>query len=96
MGCSNISAKTVCSILLFMFVLYWAHRMLQLQHYRHCRADLFRVVLFSQSSMCTHIATLLHVVEMMYRRAIKLLATQALGTLGGGMLSESLVAMVGL
>ena len=77
------SAKTAAGVVLFTFVLYWAHRILQLQHYKHCRADLFRVVLYSQSTMCTHTASLLNIVEVVYQHAIKLLASQALGALGG-------------
>ncbi len=78
------SARAISTVLVFTFVLYWAHRLLQLQHYRHCRADLFRVVLYSQSTMCTHVANVLNLVELVYQQALKLLTAQALGMLGGG------------
>ena len=76
--------RTLVSVVLFSYVLYWGHRFLQLQHYRHCRADLFRVVLFSQSTLCTHMGAVLQLVEFVYHQTIRLIASQALGVLGGG------------
>lgn len=44
-------------------LIFWSHKTLKMQHHRHCSADLFRIVLFGRSNMCTHIATLLNLVE---------------------------------
>jgi hypothetical protein len=79
-----LKARTIVSVALLSFVLYWAHRLLQLQHYRHCRADLFRVVLNSQSTLCTHVGTVLHLVEFVYHQSVRIIAAHALGALGAG------------
>lgn len=88
----------MAAVFLLTFVLYWAHRLLQLQHYRYCRADLFRVVFYSQSTMCTHVASILQVVEIVYQHAIKILASHALNILGGGGMSfgNALAAWLGV
>jgi hypothetical protein len=65
------------------FTLYFAHRLLQLQYYRHCRADLIRVVLFNQSPMCTHISSVINVVEVAYHQVIKNVMTQVMASLNG-------------
>lgn len=66
------------------FTLYFVHRLLQLQYYRHCKADLIRVVLFHQSPMCTHISSVINVVEVAYHQVIKNVMTQVMNSLNGG------------
>lgn len=65
--------------------LFFAHRSLQLQHYHHCKADLIRVVFYDQSTLCTHGATVLHVVEAAYHHLVKQVTTQVVHAISGGM-----------
>lgn len=58
--------------------LYWGHRILQLQHHKHCRADIIRIVLYNQSMMCTHIASILNLVEMACTHTVKHLTSHIL------------------
>ena len=61
--------------------LYWGHRILQLQHHKHCRADIIRVVLYNQSMMCTHISSILNLVEMACTHTVKHLTSHILTVL---------------
>ena len=65
------------------FLLFAAHRALKAQHHRHCTGDLLRVVLFSQSSMCSHIDGILKVIELATDQSTKLLTTYAIEFLTG-------------
>jgi hypothetical protein len=76
--------RSVLSAVLVTLILYYAHRLLQLQYYRRCKADLIRVVLFNQSTMCTHIANVLQLVEMAYQQVVKQATAQVLAALGAG------------
>ncbi len=76
--------KSVVSIVLVTLILYYAHRLLQLQYYRRCKADLIRVILFNQSTMCTYIANVLQLVEVAYNQVVRHLAAHVLGVLGAG------------
>lgn len=75
--------KPMVAALVVTVVMFYAHRMLQLQYYRHCKADLIRVVLFNQSAMCVHIANILQVVEVAYHQVIKQITSQVIGLLDG-------------
>ena len=63
--------------------MYYAHRFLQLQYFRHCKADLIRIVLFDKSPMCVHISNALQLVEVAYHQVIKQITTQIVASLGG-------------
>lgn len=76
--------RAMIGVILLTYVLYWAHRLLQLQHYRHCKADLFKIVLNGQSTMCTHIGSVLHVVEFAYNQTARVIIAHVLGALGSG------------
>lgn len=71
--------------LLFAFaaavLMFTAHRALKAQHHRHCTGDLLRVVLFSQSTMCTHTANVLRVVELAWDQAVKMAMSHVLDLL---------------
>jgi hypothetical protein len=67
---STSSFRPVLAALAAAIVMYWAHRTLKAQYHRHCNSDIFRVVLFSQSTMCSHVATLLQVVEVACGQAV--------------------------
>lgn len=67
--------------------MYTLHRMLQQEYYRQCKADLFRVVFYERSAMCTHTAQILQVMEIAHQQVVKHLATtvlDALNLLGTG------------
>ncbi len=93
-GRSGTVAYAVLTAAVAAFMLYWAHRVLQLQYHRHCKADLIRVVLFNQSVMCSHIAGILNLVELACNQAVKHLTAHVLGTLnvvaGGALLGGGL------
>ena len=79
----GIAGRPIVSAILVTVALYYAHRLLQLQYYRHCKADLIRVVLFNQSAMCTHIANVLQVVEVAYHQVVKHVTLCVLTALSG-------------
>ena len=66
------------------FVMYHLHRQLQLQYHNTCRADLLRVMLYQNSSVCTHMSNLLQVVEVAYLHAVKQVVSHAMLYLSGG------------
>jgi hypothetical protein len=68
-------------------MLYFAHRLLQLQYYRRCKADLFRVVLFDRSPMCVHVSSVLGAVELAYHELFKRAAGHAASVLSQGALA---------
>lgn len=68
-------------------LMYWAHRSLQDQYHRRCKADLIRVVLFNQSTLCSHISGVLQIVEIACDQAMKQLTGHVIGVLSGGLLA---------
>ncbi len=66
------------STILVVIVLYYSHRMLQLQFYRYCKLDLFRLLLFNQSPMCIHANNILNFVETAGGHVIKHVMNQML------------------
>jgi hypothetical protein len=62
-------------------LVYVAHRSLKAQYHRQCGSDIIRVVLFSQSTMCSHIGTLLQVVEVVCGQAVGQLTSHVFGAL---------------
>jgi hypothetical protein len=83
-GTHAVVFKPMVMTAIVTFTLYFAHRLLQLHYYRHCKADLIRVVLFHQSPMCTHISSVINVVEVAYHQVIKNVMTQVMASLSGG------------
>jgi len=63
--------NSVVSSLFLAVVMYYAHRMLQLHHYRYCRRDLIRIIFYDQSLMCTHITRILKIVEEAGNHVVK-------------------------
>ena len=59
------------STILVIIVLYYSHRMLQLQFYRYCKLDLIRLMFFSQSPMCMHANNILNFVETAGAHVVK-------------------------
>lgn len=49
---------------------YLAHKALQAQYHKHCSADLFRVILMQESTMCAHITRVLTAVEFMSKQTV--------------------------
>lgn len=76
--------KPLLAAAIVTIIMFYAHRLLQLQYFRHCKSDLIRVVLFNQSAMCVQIANVLQVVEVAYHQVIKQITAQVLGSLNGG------------
>jgi hypothetical protein len=76
-------AKQVVVALALGVVLYFSHRLLQMQHHRHCKSDLFRIVMFDQSPVCVHMTNVLNLVEVACHHAAKLITAQVLNTLSG-------------
>jgi hypothetical protein len=81
---NDMRVKPLVAAAIVTVIMFYAHRLLQLQYYRHCKSDLIRVVLFNQSAMCVHIANVLQVVEVAYHQVIKQITAQMLGSLNGG------------
>ena len=81
--------RTVMTAVLVPAFVYYAHRLLQLQYYRHCKADLIRVVLFRDSVVCTHASSALQLVEVAYNQLVRHLLAQALGSLRGDLFGSS-------
>jgi hypothetical protein len=75
------AARPLLTALAAAFLMYWTHRALQLQYHRHCKADLIRVVLFNQSTMCSHIASVLQLVELACNHAVRLVTGHVVGML---------------
>jgi len=77
---------TVIATLILSMVMYYAHRMLQLQYYHHCRSDLFRILFFHQSPICMHVTNILNIVETAGNQLVKYMMDRVLhnGLLLGG------------
>ena len=89
-GFGVYTARPVVTLMATIFMMYWAHRMLQLQYHRHCKADIVRIMLFNQSTMCMHISGLLNVVEYACNHAVHVIASRVIDTLSamiGGVFS---------
>jgi hypothetical protein len=76
-----IKFASVWRTLALVLAMYWTHRVLQHQHHRHCKSDLFRIVLFDQSVMCSQIGAVLSLVETTSNHAVKGVTTYVLGLL---------------
>lgn len=50
---------------------FYFHMYLQEEYYRRCKSNVFRVVLFKQSHMCTHMLTVLTIIENTYFHVIR-------------------------
>lgn len=59
----TIYINSCISTVIVMVILYYSHRILQLQVYRYCKFDLFRIIFFNQSPMCIHANNILAFVE---------------------------------
>ena len=66
-----IRGRPAATAALAAIIIYWAHCVLRMQYHRHCKADLIRVVFMGQSNVCSHIANVLHIVEVAVDQAIK-------------------------
>ena len=73
--------RAAAALLLVTLCLYNAHWLLQLQHQRHCRADLIRAVFFNQSAMCVYTSNLLTAIEGAYSLLLKQAVSYALGVM---------------
>lgn len=69
-------------VLLAAVSMYWAHRALRMQYFRHCNRDLFRVIMFDKSTVCSHVATLLNLLEGSCNQAMKYAANYLITALG--------------
>lgn len=87
---------TIISTIILSMVMYYAHRMLQLQYYHHCRSDLFRILFFHQSPICMHVTNILNIVETAGNQLVKYMMDRVLqnGLLLGGIGGEAMVAML--
>ena len=63
---SSKSLRTFMVIAGFLCATYYIHMYLQYEYYRRCKSNVFRVVLFKESHMCTHLANVLNVIENTY------------------------------
>lgn len=63
---SSKSLRTFTVIAGFLCATYYIHMYLQYQYYQRCKSNVFRVVLFKESHMCTHLANVLNVIENTY------------------------------
>lgn len=78
----SFTSRSILMILTGLLTIYWSHRALRMQYFRHCHRDLFRVVMFDQSAICTNVASVLGVIEMACNQVVKHATTYVLGTLG--------------
>jgi hypothetical protein len=65
------SAHSIASTVIIGMIMYFAHRMLQLQYYRYCRSDLIRIIFFNQSPICMHVTNILSIVETAGNHVVK-------------------------
>lgn len=87
---------TVVATFILSMVMYYAHRMLQLQYYHHCRSDLFRILFFHQSPICMHVTNILNIVETAGNQLVKYMMDRIVqnGLLLGGIGGEAAIAML--
>jgi len=65
------SAHSIASTVIIAMVMYFSHRLLQLQYYRYCRSDLIRIIFFNQSPICMHVTSILSIVETAGNHVVK-------------------------
>jgi hypothetical protein len=80
MGTLNRSLAAL--VLLATCMVYWSHRALRMQYFKHCNRDLIRVVMFDQSVICTNVSSILNIMEIACSQAIKNGAMYLMGALG--------------
>jgi hypothetical protein len=77
-----ISRKAIGMAIFSIVAIYWAHRALRMQYFRHCHRDLVRVIMFDQSAICVNVANILSVLEVSCNQVVRHATTYMLGTLG--------------
>ena len=65
------SLKYAAFTTLFFTMTFYFHMFLQNEYYKHCKSNVFRVVLFNESYMCTHMANILNLIETSYIVSVK-------------------------
>ncbi len=78
----RINAQCVGVVLFALIMIYWSHRSLRAQYFRHCNRDLFRTVMFDQSFICHNVNGILNVLEITCRQAFKDGAIYVFGLFG--------------
>lgn len=63
-------------------LVYWSHRALRMQYFKHCNRDLIRIVMFDQSVVCSNVYNILNILEVACSQAIKNAALYVLGMMG--------------
>jgi uncharacterized membrane protein YwzB len=63
-------------------LVYWSHRALRMQYFKHCNRDLIRIVMFDQSVVCSNVYNILNILEVACSQAIKNAALYVLGMIG--------------
>ena len=77
-GCST-SLKYITFTAVFFTATFFFHMFLQNEYYKHCKSNVFRVVLFNESYMCTHMANVLNLIETSYIVSAKRFIRTAFG-----------------
>ena len=68
---SLVSLRTICIISVVVVTTFLAHMQLQLEYFARCKSNVFKVVMFKQSYMCTHMASVLSFIENTYLFGLK-------------------------
>jgi hypothetical protein len=63
MNATVMFINSIVSTIILAIIVYYTHRILQLQYYHYCKSDLIRVIFFNQSPICMHITNILSIVE---------------------------------
>ena len=79
---NSIARRSILLAVVAALMLYWTHRALRMQHFRHCNRDLLRVVMFDQSAICTNVTSVLRVIEMSCSQIVRHAVTYMIGLLG--------------
>jgi hypothetical protein len=77
-----ISRYTVLTAIVGLISIYWSHKALRMQYFRHCHRNLFRVIMFDRSEICTNVGNVLNLVEVACNQVVKHATTYMLGTMG--------------
>lgn len=78
----SLTRRSILMVVTGLMAIYWSHRALRMQYFRHCHRDLFRVIMFDQSVICTNVLNILNVIEIACSQVVKHATTYMLGTLG--------------
>ena len=73
------SIKYISVTVVFFTTTFYFHMFLQNEYYKHCKSNVFRVVLFNESYMCTHMANILNLIENSYIISVKRFVHTAFG-----------------